>query len=85
MTTKTKAKVKHSRDCLKSGDTSECMVCRTFNYGFWDAKADIENGRQRKWDNDGNLISISAQRWGCALKHYNPSYVKGYCKAYETY
>lgn len=81
---KTLAKLNHSRKCLEKGDWIDCKVCRTFNYGFHDAKFDQENGWPRKWDNDGNLISISDQRKGLALKHYNPSYVKGYSKAYAN-
>jgi hypothetical protein len=75
--------LRHTKKCLAEGKDFDCVFCRTFNYGYWDARSDIENSRPRKWDNDGNLISILDEKKGFAKKHYNPSYVKGYCKAYE--
>jgi len=80
---KTIAKQNHTRKCLAEGKDLDCEFCRTFNYGYWDAKADIENSRPRKWNSNGDLISILDERKGLALKHYNPSYVNGYCKAFE--
>ena len=79
----TLSKKRHSKNCLSNGDWIDCEVCRTFNYGYHDAKADIANDRPGKWNYQGELVSISDQRKGFALKHYNQSYVKGYCKAYE--
>ena len=43
----TKANMKHSRNCLK-GDWTDCLVCRTFNYGYHDARFDIEHQSVRE-------------------------------------
>lgn len=77
----TKARKAHSRNCLSKGDWTDCEVCRTFNYGYFDAKSDIRDSRPRKWDNEGNLIA-HLEKQGFSKKHYNPSYVRGYSLAY---